>query len=208
MDSGIFRRFRPSAQSDRSALATSPEIAEVRAYWEALRHDGGIPERTAIDPRGISGALDRVFLADRIGPGLAQIRLSGSRVNEIAGMDARGLPLSCLFHPEARAGLGHILTHVFDGPMAADLELVAKPEVGRSELPARLVFLPLRGTTGTCSLLLGCLVTYDEIGRAPRRFEISRAVEERVAAVQSAEATRQQPALVNGHHLRLVYSAD
>ncbi|OYW44709.1 MAG: hypothetical protein B7Z31_16160, partial [Rhodobacterales bacterium 12-65-15] len=44
-------------------------LAQVRAYWEALRRPGILPARAALDPRGLGNVLDKVFLAERIGPG-------------------------------------------------------------------------------------------------------------------------------------------
>ena len=58
--------------------------------------------RAALDPRGMTGVLDRVFLAERIGRGVAQVRIAGSALGEIGGMDLRGLPLTVLFCAEAR----------------------------------------------------------------------------------------------------------
>ena len=66
--------------------------AELRAYWEALRQSGGLPQRAALDPRGLSGVLDRVFIAERIGRGVVQVRIAGSGLADFAGLDLRGLP--------------------------------------------------------------------------------------------------------------------
>ncbi|WP_431299938.1 PAS domain-containing protein [Tabrizicola sp. BL-A-41-H6] len=204
MDAGIFGTPRPPMPQ----LAGGP-AALVRGYWEALRTDGGIPLRAAIDPRGLSGALDRVFLAERIGAGLAQVRLSGTRVNELSGMDVRGLPLSCLFHPDARGELSRVVEGVFKGPRGAELHLTARKELGRPLLAARLLLLPLLDRAGDCTLLLGCIDIGGEIGRAPRRFDILRSVEERLlCAADPAPEPAAQSAKAAQSYLRLVYSAD
>lgn len=208
LDVGIIGGLRFGAATDPVATAG---LAEVRAYWEGLRVAGGIPPRSAIDPRGISGALDRVFLAERIGAGLAQIRLAGTVLNSLAGMDARGLPLSCLFQPAARPELAGIVGRVFDAPLAADLLLVAAPEPGRPQVQARLILLPLLDAGGICSLILGCFGLQGEVGRTAKRFAIGHSVEERLlldppGATPVPEAT---PDKGKHHaHLRLVYSAD
>lgn len=204
MDAGIFGTPRPPMPH----LGGGP-AALVRGYWEGLRVGGGIPSRTAIDPRGLTGALDRVFLAERIGAGLAQVRLSGTRVNELSGMDVRGLPLSCLFQSDTRTELSRVLEGVFQGPRAAELHLTARKELGRPPLAARLLLLPLLDRAGNCTLLLGCIDTGGEIGRAPRRFDILRSVEERLPGAAAPLPERVAPNIKAAQgYLRLVYSAD
>ncbi|MBK6468698.1 MAG: PAS domain-containing protein [Rhodobacter sp.] len=87
--------------------------AEVRAYWEGLRQDGAIPTRADLDPRGMANVLDQVFVAERIGTGLVRLRIAGTGLTEIAGLDMKGLPLSALFLPEARLRLAAVLERVF-----------------------------------------------------------------------------------------------
>lgn len=195
------------------AQATAMQgLAQVRAYWEALRQDGGIPARSDLDPRGLSTVLDRVIVAERLGAGLAQIRIAGNVLSELTGMEARGLPLSCLFAAEARSRLGALVERVFAAPIAAELHLEAERGFGRRALEARLLLLPLLDGTGQRSLLLGCLVPDGDIGRAPCRFRIVRAVEERLLLAVAP----QQPAIavpapvvkaMQRGHLRLVHSA-
>lgn len=114
----------------------------MRAYWEGLRTDGQLPSRAALDPRGLDGALDRVFLADRIGRGVANIRIAGSGLAEFAGIDPRGLPLSCLFGSESRPILSEILEQVFAGAAIAELDLGADRGT-QGTVVAQLLLLPL-----------------------------------------------------------------
>ncbi|WP_309664999.1 PAS domain-containing protein [Tabrizicola sp.] len=213
MDYGILSGLRPNARPGRD-LTPLQGIAEVRAYWEGLRQGGGIPARSSLDPRGISGALDRVFLAERIGPGLVQIRLAGNSLSEIAGMDPRGLPLSCLFPPEGRATLARVIERVFEGPVAADLHLQSNREIARPLLDGRMILLPLLDAAGDCRLMLGCLALQGETGRAPRRFDILNVVEERLRPEPAVVSAPPPPVSSKVHsdppgrgHLRLVYSA-
>jgi hypothetical protein len=46
-------------------------IAQVEAYWNALRGDKLLPKRSEIDPRGIERALENAFILERIAPGCA-----------------------------------------------------------------------------------------------------------------------------------------
>ncbi|MFC7704880.1 PAS domain-containing protein [Plastorhodobacter daqingensis] len=150
-------------------------IEEVRAYWEALRQDGQIPLRTQVDPRGIENALEHAFVLERIAPGLARLRVAGMHLNDIMGMEVRGMPLSSLFLPEARDMLGRLLEGVFITPHVAELGLRAPGGIGRPAMGGALLLLPLRDARGEISRALGCLVLEGELGRPPRRLTVTEA---------------------------------
>ena len=200
--------LRPGIRPVTHGAPVFQGLAEVRAYWEGLRRDGGIPGRADLDPRGLSNTLERVFIAERIGTGLVQIRIAGSVLNEVAGMDARGLPLSCLFVPEGRAGLASVVDRVFNDPIAAELHLQSDAATGRPALQGRLLLLPLLGSDGARTLVLGCLGLQGQIGRHPRRFTILRTVQERLLAQIPVSDDLPAPAERPRCHLRLVHSAD
>lgn len=161
-------------------------LSEVRAYWQGLREGGALPRRDQIDPRGIAGALEQVFLVERIAPGLARFRLAGMGVSEVMGMDVRGMPLSSVFDPAARERLSPALETVFRDHVALDLWLEAERGMGRPDLAARMMLLPLVSTRGLTDLALGCLALDGEIGRAPRRFAISALLSETLVVARAA----------------------
>ena len=148
MTLGFLDRRRCSAPS---ALALEGP-SQVRAYWEGLRQGGALPSRAALDPRGFGGVLDRVFLAERIGKGLAQVRVAGSALADLGGTDLRGLPLSCLFASESRALLALALEEVFADPSVAELDLGSDRDRPGLAI-ARLVLLPLDDEGGFRQLL-------------------------------------------------------
>lgn len=194
-----FGRFRP--RPTPAPAFAGP--AQVRAYWEALRKDKALPDRAALDPRGMAGALDRVFLAEPIGRGLVQVRLAGSALSEAAGLNLRGLPLSCLFAPEARQALADVLEPVTRGRGLAELALGAAGQ-GPAEV-ARLLLLPLADGPERW-MVLGCL------GHAPgslgpeRRFTILRQSTE---ALETPPApAREMPPSPAAPHLKLVHARD
>ena len=47
-----------------------PAIAQMDAYWEALRRGQLIPKRSDVDPRGIEAALEHAFILERIAAGV------------------------------------------------------------------------------------------------------------------------------------------
>lgn len=157
-------------------------IREVRAYWDALRDDQDLPRREQINPRGMAGALHQVFMVERVAPGVARFRLAGMEINDLMGMEVRGMPLSSLFDPSARARLAEVLEKVMSTHTIVELDLEADRGIGRPALRARLVLLPLKGAAGEPDLILGCLASDGQIGRTPRRFVIARALEQVVEA--------------------------
>lgn len=156
-----------------------PLIQQVRAYWEGLRPPGGgLPARSAIDPRGLCGALEHVFIVERVAPGMARFRLAGMHLLDLMGMEVRGMPLSALFEPVARGRLPEALELAFQGQTALDLRLEAERAIGKPPLAGRMALLPVLGNHGEPDLALGCLETTGRIGRVPRRFGIAQLTRE------------------------------
>lgn len=156
-------------------------IRELHAYWEALRDDQDLPRRDQINPRGMAGALHQVFMLERVAPGIARFRLAGMDINDLMGMEVRGMPLSALFDPAARAQIAEIVEKLAAARTIVELDLEADRGIGRPAVRARLLFLPLKGSSGEADLILGCLATDGQIGRTPRRFVIARALETALA---------------------------
>ena len=151
-------------------------LGQLRAYWEALRGASTLPSRASLDPRGLSGVLDRVFLADRTGTGLAQIRLAGSALTEFAGTDLPGLPLSCLFTPESRPLLAQSLEKVFADPAVVEIDLGSdRNRVGT--VMVRLLLLPL-AEDGERRSMLGAVGFAS--GATPCKLQILARREERL----------------------------
>lgn len=189
-------------------------LAEVRAYWEGLRMGTHLPRRDQLDPRGIAGALMQVLMLEQVAQGMARIRLGGSMLNDLMGMEVRGMPLSALFDPMARAVLERVLAQVFTGSVAATLVLEAERGLGRPSLSGRMLLLPMLGEGGRPDLALGCVALEGGIGRTPRRFHIAHVLTEalqHVGAAVPAAAFAEAPVPFKGaqraaSHLRLVKS--
>ncbi|SEP58825.1 hypothetical protein SAMN04488092_101277 [Thalassovita taeanensis] len=150
-----------------------PEIAEVEAYWTALRGARAVPARIDIDPRGIEGALSHTFLLERVAPGVGRLRLAGMHLNDLLGMEVRGMPLSALFAPQHRARIADLMEQVCACPAIADLTLTAERGIGKPALEARMKMLPLTDSQGRVTRILGCLSMLGHVGRAPRRLMIA-----------------------------------
>ena len=199
-----FGRPRPHATTPESFAG----LSQLRAYWEGLRQDSVFPDRAQLDPRGLAGVLDRVFLAEVIGRGLVQVRIAGSALSEAAGMDLRGLPLSCLFSADARPALAEALMPVIDGKAVVTLDLGANRTSHGAV--ARLILLPLTDGPNR-RLVLGCL-GHGEGTLGPRaKFEILRRQDERLTVadpVCEAAPSPQAPPQRRTPHLTLVHARD
>lgn len=147
-------------------------LAQVRAYWEALREGNGIPLRSQLDPRGIESALSSAFLIERIAPGIARFRIAGMDLADLMGMELRGMPFSAAFCPASREKLASVLEQVFAKPAILTMALTAERGYSRPALSSRLLVLPMRSEQGDERLALGCFAIEGNIGRSPRRFEI------------------------------------
>ena len=151
-----------------------PAINQIQAYWEGLRAGRIVPQRSEIDPRGIERALEYTFILERIAPGLARFRLSGMHLNDLLGMEVRGMPFTSFFTPAARGRVTDTLEAVFDGPQTVELTLAAERAIGKPPMDAKVILLPLRSDLGEITRILGCLISLGPIGRAPRRFDVTQ----------------------------------
>lgn len=149
-------------------------ISQVEAYWEALRGERLMPKRADINPRGIEQALEYAFIVERIAPGIARLRIAGSHLSDLMGMEVRGMPLTSLFSPSVRRQVSDTLEEVFETPAMAHMRLVSEAGTGRPPVEGRMVLLPLKSDLGDVSRILGCVVSHGEIGYTPRRFDIQQ----------------------------------
>jgi hypothetical protein len=163
-------------------------LAQVRAYWQGLRHGMALPQRDMIDPRGIAEALESTFLLERVALGIARFRIAGMHLHDLIGLDVRGMPLSTLFDPAARTRLAEGLEAVFTTPAVLEMWLEADRGLGRPRLEGRMLVLPLSDAQGDSTLALGCLALAGALGRAPRRFAMMGLMREALSVEQGADA--------------------
>ena len=147
-------------------------ISQVEAYWEALRGMRIMPKRSEIDPRGIENALEYTFVLERIAPGMARLRIAGSHLGDLMGMEVRGMPLTAFITPGGRRQMSDALEEVFQRPATCELRLSAETSRDKPSMDARMLLLPLKSDLGDVSRILGCFVAHGDIGRSPRRFDV------------------------------------
>ena len=170
-----------------------PAIAQVDAYWEGLRAGRLMPARAEVDPRGMEAALEHAFILDYIGRGVGRLRIAGMHLNDLLGMEVRGMPLTSFFLPEARERVAMVLEDVVTRPQVADLSLVSPRGIGRPALAARMYLAPLASIQGDMPRIIGCLQSLGGIGRAPRRFEIEKIQSRRIIATAPTRTEAREP---------------
>ncbi len=149
-----------------------PAIAQIEAYWHGVRNGRLMPARSDINPRGIGDQLPHAFVLERIAPGHARIRLAGQQINEILSMEVRGMPLTALFAPAARAEIQETLERAFDMPAEVNLTLKNESGLFQKSLSAQMILLPLKDHKGLVTRMLGALQVDGDLTRGPHRFTI------------------------------------
>lgn len=167
----------------RSNVTVSP-LRQAEAYWTALRRGDDVPNRSQIDPRGLENILSQTFILERVAPGIARFRLAGQKVNEMAGMEVRGMPITAFFTPDARKQMSAALEHMFEAPAIIEVDLQTEPSRLRGAREARMLLLPLRSDLGDVSRALGVFVSEGNPGKSSQRFSIT-SLEMRAIAKQA-----------------------
>ena len=154
-------------------------IAAMEAYWQSLRGNRLVPLRSEVDPRGIESALDFAFIVERVTAGVIRFRLAGSQLNEMMGMDVRGMPITSFFGTQSRAQVLEAIEGVFNGPEVVEFQVESPEGAGKPALAGQMILMPLKSDLGDISCAIGCFPTRGAMGRAPRRFELSGSVQRR-----------------------------
>lgn len=155
-----------------AAAKRGHELSAFIDYWQNMRRGQDVPLRTEIDPRGFESLLSNSFIAEKVTPGLARMRVAGAELSKLLGMEIRGMPISSLIDADDQTRLSDAIVELFERPAIVQVELISRDRFDTKPLQGTMVILPLRSDLGDISRALGCLVTSGEIGEGPRRFKI------------------------------------
>jgi hypothetical protein len=194
------------SMTDREKMQRLKPLRHVEAYWHGLCAADAIPLRSQIDPRGMEDALENAFLMERIAPTMAKIRVAGSHLNDMMGMQIAGMPLSSLIAPSDRERFGEAVGRLFADPAIVRISLKAEGGFGKPNLEANMILLPLRSDFGDQSRGLGALVSHGRIGRTPRRFTIGDI--EVVPVLNTAPVISREPIDVDARTPARVFSEE
>jgi hypothetical protein len=162
----------PSDLTGRRMERHSPLLEETWRYWSSLRSGGDVPERTRIEPASMSLILGHSMILDRLRPNMVRVRVGGRVMNDMMGMDVRGLPFRAFFEIAERDKAVALVETVFTDPATLELDLTcAAPE---GTVHARMLVLPLRDRQDRVSKALSCIAVDRIDGLPPHRFSIRR----------------------------------
>lgn len=183
--------------------------AEVHAYWASLKGARRAPLRTELNPCALDAALPWLIVAERIAPGHARLRVAGSMLSNLLGMEVRGMPGTIFIEPESRRTFMDTVERVFTTAAIAEMSLTSAASYGRPKLDGHLTLWPLASTPDTTDRLLGFLYAPGSYGTAPRRFSMgtprfSSDPHPAMALVASTEAPNEKRPPVRGGHLRVI----
>ncbi len=184
------------------------DLDEIDAYWHALKGTRAMPSRAAVNPGEIDGALQRAFILQRIAPGRTRLRLAGSDLRDLMGMELRGMPLTAFFVPQARDRVEILCADVCTLPGLADLRLQAEVGPGTPAFDARMKLWPLADDQGRPTRILGVFSFQAGIGTAPRRFRITASRLHRIDRDGSSIGKRPTTAGRDRPYLKLVKTGE
>lgn len=212
------RELKIVSLQSRSRERQLAPLLEVERYWHSLIKDGELPKRGDINPRTIQNTLEYAFIAEKVTDGLAKLRVAGSHLNDLMGLQMGGLPLGALFSQKARPTLADATKRLFTSPAVVRMELETPASVWAPKMSGDLILLPCQSDMGDVSRVLGCLITRGDIVRTPRRFDITKVRIQPIrmdAQDPAYEVTRPghedvtlPPAARPASHLRLVVQND
>jgi hypothetical protein len=104
------------------------------------------------------------------------LRIAGSHLSDLMGMEVRGMPLTAFIKPSSRRQVSDTLEEVFETPATCVMTLHSEKSAGAPPLDARLLLMPLKSDLGDVSRLLGAFVSVGDMGRSPRRFDVTNTV--------------------------------
>ena len=86
------------------------------------------------------------------------------------------MPLTAFITPGSRRQVSDTLEEVFETPATCVMTLHSQKTVGAPPLDARILLMPLKSDLGDVSRLLGAFVSVGDMGRSPRRFDVTNTV--------------------------------
>jgi len=169
-------------------------VSQVDGYWEGLYAGREIPMRSDVDPRGLENALAYTFVLERIAKGIARFRFAGMHLNDLMGMEVRGMPLTAMFDPKTRLDVSNGIEFVCRDKKVVTMELRCPGSLGKPAMDAKMFMAPLRDDLGEVTKILGCLQSAGPIGRPPLRFDV-KSTHCRATIASPYELAQREPVL-------------
>lgn len=132
-----------------------PTSRMLFAYWDGLRGERSAPDRGEVEPGAIRHILADTFILEMEG-GIAQFRLSGTRLCALFGSELKGRPFHGLWEDDGQAEILRLVSAVQDDAAGIVGGLVGETQSGRG-IDLEILLLPLRHHGKTHSRMLGAI---------------------------------------------------
>jgi len=145
-------------------------LSSLKTYWERLRAGRIAPYRAEIDPRQFEPALENMFIVEKLAPDNLRIRLAGTKICEMMGMEVRGMQPGFLIDDPDRTRFDRLLNVVMTEPAVVELQLAARNRAGLYR--ASMLLMPLRSDFGDINRVIGCTSGDGDLFAPPLAFAI------------------------------------
>jgi|GEM_PF-419664 len=168
--------FGDAARDKDETLDHHMAFTRLRQHWNSLRDTVHRPPKARdLQPHILGAALPFVFLVENLGGEILRLKLGGTHLCDVMGMELRGMPLRCFFAYNERPRFAAAVEPVFTGPAELDIRLQSSYSEIEPPVLARMILLPLQSASGMIDRAIGAFVTKGPLNHAPYRFEIERA---------------------------------
>jgi hypothetical protein len=166
-------------------------LSSLKSYWDRLRAGRVAPYRAEIDPRQFESALENTFIVEKLAPDTMRVRLAGTKICEMMGMEMRGMEPGALIQEADRVRFERLLNVVMNEPAVIELKLAAPNRAGVYR--AKMLLMPLRSDFGDINRVIGCTSGDGDLFAAPLAFAIEDVAVTPVEPSQSVEARAAMP---------------
>ena len=123
-------------------------------YWREAKGIEEVPQRNAIEPRGLRSVLPWVFILEHVDRDLAPFRLAGTGLCDQYGEELKGTNFLSLWLGDCRRTVRSLMDNVTLMPAAAFIEFEAQAR-NAGRVSGEIVLLPLADSDGTIHQILG-----------------------------------------------------
>ena len=132
-------------------------LGDLSEYWEEVRGNRLPPRRSDLNPNRFGAALEHMFILETVEDGPLRIRLAGSRLCDMMGMEARGMPARAMFAIPDQMRADDLFSEVVRHPACIDMDLTGLSGEA-AQYQGSMMLRPLFDDLGAITRVLGCLV--------------------------------------------------
>ena len=133
-------------------------LDDLARYWDELRGHRMAPRRTDLNPSRFGAALEHMFILETVAGGPLRIRLAGTRLCDLMGMEPRGMPARAIFAERDQMRADDLLHEVVSHPAKIDIGL-SVTALGGQIYEGGMILRPMTDDFGDITRVLGCLAT-------------------------------------------------